>query len=449
MPCTARRGEDPSVRPAEFVRDLKPHDIPEAAVHHARRCLLDLAGVAIAGSETLMSQLVREHAVQNFAAPDGGVRLLADGRRASPVGAALAGAATIDSLDAHDGHDLTKGHAGAAVLPALLAFADTEGELTGAEFITRLVIGYEIGIRAGIALHATAPDYHTSGAWNALGCAAIGARSSDLDTDGITHALGIAEYHGPRSQMMRCIEHPTMVKDGSAWGATAGVSAVLLAARGFTGAPAATTMTGDPWDDLGSNWRIGEQYLKPYPVCRWAHPAVRAAIDAVRRHELRAEDVDSIEVITFDPATRLTVRAPGSTEQAQYSLPFSVALAVVHGRLDPAELTSDDPRVRRLAEHLVVRENPDFTRRFPAERLASVRLTLAAGRTVESPVRAARGGPDDPLSDAELRDKALRYAAPVLGAGRARHIHELVHDLPAAPDARPLLNALLSARESF
>ncbi len=89
-----------------------------------------------------------------------------------------------------------------------------------------------------MALHATAADYHNSGAWNALACAAIVARALRLSPRAIEHALGIAEYQGPRGLMMRCIEHPTMGKDGSGWGAMTGVSAGLLAAEGFTGAPA-------------------------------------------------------------------------------------------------------------------------------------------------------------------------------------------------------------------
>ena len=59
-----------------------------------------------------------------------------------------------------------------------------------------------------------------------------------LDDERLRHAFGIAEYHGPRSQMMRCIDFPTMVKDGSDWGAAVGVSAAYLARDGFTGAPA-------------------------------------------------------------------------------------------------------------------------------------------------------------------------------------------------------------------
>ena len=82
--------------------------------------------------------------------------------------------------------------------------------------------------------------------------------------------------------MMRVIDAPTMVKDGSGWGAMAGGSAAYLAAEGFTGAPAVTVEgddVSDLWDDLGQIWRIKEQYYKHYPICRWAQPPVQAVLD--------------------------------------------------------------------------------------------------------------------------------------------------------------------------
>ena len=89
----------------------------------------------------------------------------------------------------------------------------------GAGFLATLLTGYEIACRAGRALHGTTSDYHTSGAWGAVSSAGLYARLMGLDRGRTREALGIAEYHGPRSQMMRCIDHPTMVKDGSGWGA--------------------------------------------------------------------------------------------------------------------------------------------------------------------------------------------------------------------------------------
>src|SRR5215470_2395180 len=271
----------------EFVRHVVFRDLPADVVEQAKRCLLDLIGVAAAGSRTRASAIADAYAATQMCGADRDARILFDGRRASLAGAAFAGASTIDSIDAHDGHPLTKGHAGAAILPALLAVIDgaKSGEpaaaVDGRELLTSLVIGYEIATRAGIALHATVPDYHCSGAWNALGCASVAGRLLALDAARIREALGVAEYFAPRGQMLRTCDSPTMVKDGTGWGAHIGISAALLARDGFTGAPAATVEREDAhglWTDLGTRWRIREQYFKAYPVCRWAQPAVEAAL---------------------------------------------------------------------------------------------------------------------------------------------------------------------------
>jgi len=223
-----------------FVLETSRRDIPDDTFAFAQRCLLDLLGVAAAGRTTALSQIIHGHAIDHFGAGSHASPLLFDGRIASPAGAALAGGMTIDSIDAHDGHKITKGHTGAHQLPTILAMSSALGLDDPIEFLTSLVVAYEFATRAGIALHATAPDYHTSGAWGAVGAAAIGSRQLGLSQAATFEAMGIAEYHGPRSQMMRVIDHPTMLKDGSGWGAMAGVSAAWLAADGFTGAPAVT-----------------------------------------------------------------------------------------------------------------------------------------------------------------------------------------------------------------
>lgn len=164
-----------------------------------------------------------------------------DGRRVSPAGAAMAGAFLVDLVDAHDGTSHNKGHAGSAIFPSLLAVADTmlaEGrQITGQEFAVWSAVAYEICYRVGQVQHATCADYHTSGAWTAVGVAAAVARMLGLSREAIRHAAGIGEYHGPRSQMMRCIDHPTMLRDGVGWGAPSGVTAAYLAREGFTRRP--------------------------------------------------------------------------------------------------------------------------------------------------------------------------------------------------------------------
>ena len=353
------------------------------------------------------------------------------------AGSAFAGAATIDAFDAHDGHVLTKGHAGVAVLPALLAFAEGRS-LDGREFLTCLVLGYEVATRAGMALHASVPDFHCSGAWNSLGAAAVGARVLRLDDARIAHALGIAEYWGPRGQIMRVCESPTMLKDGSSWGAHAGVMAALLAAEGFTGAPAITVERQPAvWSDLGSRWRILEQYFKAYPVCRWAQPAIEGALALKREHGFAADDIAAIAIESFREAVDLgsRCRTPSASDEAQYSLPYPVAAALVHDAVGAREIDAAgrDAPVDRLVSVTKVVEVDEFSRRFPAERWARVRIALRDGRSFVSSPAQARGGPENPLPDGEIADKFHAFADPVLGAQRAAHIASLVHRLAGDP----------------
>ncbi|RAR64372.1 2-methylcitrate dehydratase PrpD [Onishia taeanensis] len=428
--------------PLAWMHRVDLSTLDEADLHQAKRCLLDLLGVAAGATRTALA----DKAARFVTTQHGGDRplLFAPGQ-ASPTGVALHGAWLIDALDAHDGQVLTKGHSGVALLPGLLALPEV-AQLSGRDFLALLVYGYEIATRAGIALHAQSPDYHTSGAWNALGVAAVAARLRGFDIETLHHALGIAEFYGPRSQMMRCIDHPTMLKDGSGWGAMTGISAALLAEEGFSGAPALTVtapQVASIWQDLGERWYVHEQYFKAYPVCRWAQPAVEAvlALPADKRDPAR---IARIEIATFHEGKRLHVTHPATTEQAQYSLPWSVACALGRGTVDVAgvcdELEALD--LKALASKVEIHEDEAFNARFPAERWARAKLHLDSGEVIESADFEARGNPDKPLSDAEVIDKYQALAEPVLGE-RATRLREVVMSLEAR-NASELLG-LLSA----
>ena len=435
---------------AAFIHELKWEDIPDEARLQARRCLLDTLGVAVGGRRTELSRIIHDYAAAVYGGP--GARLWLDGREVSPPGAALANGMTIDALDIHDGHRLVKGHASVALVPATLATLGLDASgvtpITGREFLTTLVVGWEVALRAGIALHGTAGDYHSSGAWSALGCVAVTARRLGLGAEATRHALGIAEYHGPRSQIMRCVDHPTMLKDGSGWGAMAGVSAGLLARAGFTGAPALTVEgadVADVWSDLGRTWRTAEQDFKPYAVCYWAQPAIAGALRLQRAHHLPLESIRRIRVSTFREAAHLTSHEPRTTEEAQYSLPFPVAAALVQGRLGADELTGEalrDPRVLSLSARVELVDEPDYDRRFPVERIARVRIDTDGGDTFDSgEAEALWDGPGLP-ADGELREKFRWLTRGHLAASRAAALEEAAWDCADLPDAAALLSLL-------
>jgi 2-methylcitrate dehydratase PrpD len=251
--------------------------------------------------------------------------------------------------------------------------------------------------------------------------------------------------------MMRVIDHPTMLKDGSGWGAMAGVSAAYLAADGFTGAPAITV--NDPaldhiWSDLGSHWIIADQYYKPHPVCRWAQPSVEAALTLRREHDVQTADIERVEVATFHEAARLATAEPETTEQAQYSLPFPVAAVLTRGRLGADEITSglQDEVIRSLSRRVVITEDDAHNVAFPARRFARVTLVLHDGRRLTSDDTEPRGDPRGELAvgDAEVRAKFHALATPIVGADRAHAIESAIAGLLTA-GLDPLLDAITAA----
>ena len=444
----------------DFIHDAQWHDLPPDVQRQAHRCLLDTLGAAIAGRQTRLSRIIHSFSAANFAGR--GAYLWLDGREVSPPGAALANGMTIDALDIHDGSNDVKGHAGVAVVPSLLALQslrqkdlhnhDERGP-DGRELLTALVIGYEVALRAGVALHATACDYHTSGAWNAIGGAAVAARRLRLDDAQTRHALGIAEYHGPRSPMMRGIDFPTMLKDGSGWGVMAGVSAGLLAREGFTGAPAETVEGADTdalWRDLGQRWRVADLYFKPYAVCRWAQPAITAALSLQESRPFPFEDVEEIRVHTFGEAVRLSQRRPRTTEEAQYSLPFPLAAALVYGELGWAQLDEaalQDPRVLSLADRVQLIEAPDLSARFPSHRFARLEIAMRDGAVLTSRQFEAPWEKENPPGDEALREKFRRLASG-LSPERVMRLETMLWHCADVADANDLIAELAPPPEA-
>lgn len=445
----------------DFSLDLTLSDIPDDVIARAEDLLLDTIGVAASALDTDAAGIARDMAESLFMPgdPNHAGRMLFDGRPVSLAGACYASATQIDSLDAHDGYLPVKGHAGVALVPAVLHFADAaclqRRRVTGADMLSALIVGYEIACRAGAALHATVSDYHTSGAWNALGVAAIGARLLGLSKDQLRQAWGIAEYHGPRSQMMREIDNPSMLHDGSGWGALAGTTAVILAQNGYRGAPAVTIEREDAaphWQGLGTDWLVTQQYVKPHPVCFWAQSVVTAALRLRERHGVSAPDIDRVTIETFHESARLSAAMPRSTAEAQYSLAFPTAAALVRNRCGPDEVKGSglsDPDIEALLARISVSESDAFNAVFPNQRFSALTLHLKDGRVLESGPMEPRGAPTDPLSRADIVEKFYDHAEPVLGLERTGAIRDAVFGLKDRPDPGELLSDLLVAADGF
>jgi 2-methylcitrate dehydratase PrpD len=426
--------EDRFRRIAEFVRI---ETFPESAMQMAAALLVDTVGVAAGAANLEVAHIARDFAVEFQAAgnPARSARLMFDARRASLPGAAFAAATMIDNLDGHDGYNPTKGHIGCAIVPALFAFSELNPELRGREALAAMVMAYEFSARAAISLHASVSDYHTSGAWNALGTAALGCRMMDARNEQLRQAIGIAEYHGPRSQMMREIDNPTMLHDGSGMGAMVGTSAVFLALAGFTGAPAITVeghAASEHWEDLGNFWTIEHNYIKPYPICRWAHAAIDCVRNIMLETDFTADDVASVSVETFQEAARLYPGMPDTTSKAQYSLAFAVATMLHFGRIGPEHISGaalDNPAIAQTVKRISVSEQERHSSRFPKGRWSNITIILKDGTVLKSGDVHARGGPESPMTSGEIEAKFMAMCQGSLGQKRSEAVWKTGYNL--------------------
>lgn len=426
----------------EFCRDFDFLDAPPNTRAIVQNSLLDIVGVMAGAANNDTSVAMRRFAERHYPAGTYSSRLIFGGPRINVLGAAWAGGFSADSLDAHEGHFKSKGHAGATVVPALLALADAlhdqHQSISGHELLSALCIGYETALRAGSALMATSPTYHASGGFSAMGVVCAGARLLRLDEPTFRHALGIAEYFSARCPMMRVVQAPTMLRDAHGAGAFTGLNALFMAMEGITGAPAETVddvTVAEHWTDIGQRWEIDSQYFKPWPVCRWAQPALTAMLELQRENpRLNADAIETVRVETFFESMCLQGHTPRDADQAQYALAFPLAALIVRGKVGPEEVTGEAifaPDILALSARIEIVEAADISARFPDEILSRLTVTLKNGEVLVTPLTAARGDPETPLSANELSDKFDLFARG-LGDERSAAVKSAISNIAQA-----------------
>lgn len=440
-----KAGQDLIAHVLQFIRQTRWQQLPQAVQHQSRRCLLDALGALIAGAVTPAARLVTEVACSQFQGDE--ATILFHGSRVSAAGAALANGFSGNALDVDDGYRLVKGHPGACVLPVVLAAAETESVCSGKDFLTALLIGYEIGIRCGRIRHATYTTYHSSGSWGAIAGAAAGGRLLNLDTETLRHALGAAEYHAPIAPMMKGIETPSMCKDSIGWGTMVAMLSVLMARKGFTGITPLFADTPDPdWiTGLGQDWQIARLYFKPYTACRWAQPAVDGARHLQREFNLKIEDIRAIRIRTFAAACALHTRPPANTEEAQYNIAFPVAAALVDGEVGPRQVLPPrifDPTILSVLSRVSTEIDDDIEAAFPEKTFAEVIVETESGRSLSSGLTQPRWEPPHCLpTDRELETKFSRLVSPVLGDKSAEKLMNMVWHFEEMEQAVDLIAA--------
>jgi 2-methylcitrate dehydratase PrpD len=404
---------------ADFIQDVQADNLPASAFIAAKRCLLDLTGAAISGCDAVSTTALRNLARKRHA--PGTAAVWFDGPEKDGLcaaGAALANSGAASALDLDDGHRAAAGHPGAAMIPAALAVAQETGA-NGPELLAAIALGYEVGIRVSAARDFDRQDTLSTGRWSAYGAAAAAGRLRKTLPDRLAQALSVAGVLSPGlsaagySRVMG-----NSAKEGIPWSAYTGLTALDLAESGFTG-PLDILDHPDYYDSkkiaegLGERFAIESVYFKPYGCCRWIHAALDSLRSIQETHGVAGDRILEIKVETFGRALMLNNHpAPESIESAQYSIPFCLALAAIHGgeALLPFQPDSlADERVITLAKKVFLRMDPTLDRTFPAATPARVTVKTANG-IFQSEQRHPLGDPANPMDDAALRVKFRRLS---------------------------------------
>ena len=415
-------------RLADWICDLQHSDIPAAVRAIATNCLLDTIGVAFAGAATAVARTAR--AIAMDAGSRGDAAVVGIPQLFSAPAAAFVNGASAHALDFDDNCYAGFVHGSAVIAPAAIAVAQKRNA-SGSDLLTAFIVGSECEYAVGAATNSILYDqgWWTTGVLGPIGACAAAAWLLKLDRKQTASALGLAV--AGTGGLKACFgTDAKALMAGRA--AEAGVVAALLAAQGaggphdafehwngFTGlfnhgefnvAMIAQLGSGSPWfmESPGVD-------LKRIPLCLSSHAAVDAAMAIVNRHGIL---VDEIEEIVCDVPqivfANLIYNKPATRQEAQFSIPFAVAVSLLYGTVELAHLDGavlQEPRVIELMKRVKMTVGPRWSLAGACEAApegANV-LIKAAGRDwVEGFQAYARGAAQCPMRQEEIDGKFMK-----------------------------------------
>jgi 2-methylcitrate dehydratase PrpD len=433
-----------------------PDEVREAAVLH----LLDTAGCALAALGTGEGMEAAAVMAGQGGAPE--ATAVGSRQRIPSSSAALVNGMAAHALDFDDTHEQAICHVGTVVGPAALAAAEKVGA-SGSDLVTAFVAGSEVVCRLGMAAPRAfhARGFHPTSVCGVFGAATAAARLLGLGEQQATAALGLAGSLASGIFEYLADGSPTKPLHAG-WAAHGGVLAAELARAGARGP--ATVVEGrfglyathaeggvpaeleQQLADLGERWETPAIAFKPYPACHFLHTAVDAAVEAASaRPGLGPGDIAEIAVrvpsagvpLVLEPAADKP--SPRTPYDAKFSLPYSVAFRLVHGRLDVTSYTAEairDEAVQTLAARTTYTPWPDAE--APSPFAGAAELVLRDGTRLAATVEHPRGSRANPMTPAEVREKFTANAGLALPAGEAEALAARLLALDGAPDVRSL-----------
>lgn len=413
-----------------------------------RQCVLDTIGVAIAGADEDVTRIVRGFCLREGGTP--AARLIWEGSRVAVRQAALVNGTAAHALDYDDCNLTMPGHVSAAVLPAVLALADSR-RASGQDLITAFAAGYEAGCSVGAMLAPGHYDrgFHATGTNGTLGAAAACARLLGLDVGGTAHALSIAATMASGLKGL----FGTMSKPFHAGRASEnGVLAAELAAAGFEargdgiecrqGFADTHTPTYDPGM---ARWRppsgrhLHDNLFKYHAACYGTHGVIESAL--LLREKLGA-DVSRIESLLLEVAHEndktCNIAHPVSSAEARFSMRHTVGMALLGHDTSAADAygagSLSDDRIAHLRSVTSVSFIPEVNIAH-----SFITATLQDGRTVRVGYDAGTPASDLIAQREKLIRKFRALVTPVLGEANVTRLVDAIGNLDSMPDVSELL----------
>ena len=451
---------------ARFVAHLRYADIPEAVRARIKLLILDSLGCAIYGAGLEWSRIL----IDTLARLDrsGDCVVWGTRNRFSAPHAALANGTLVQSFELDDVHRAGVLHVGAVTLPALIAVSEVRPGMTGRDFLTAAVAGYEIGPRVGLCMgpEHIGQGWHSGATLGVFSAAAGAAAGLKLPEDKTVHALGIA---GTQSAGLMAAQYGAMVKRMHAGRSSqSGLYGALLAEAGFTGIAdvfesgyggfcSTFSRSHDRFDlaeltaGLGERWETLRVALKFYSCVGSNHTTLDAIRDLQAQRPFGAADVERIVVhgsqVTVDHVG-WAYRPEGLTS-AQLNLPFCVATLLLEGDVfvdQFSEAVVADPARIALAAKVEVRHDPAITARGRDYRhMVRVEVRLKDGAHLERTVETPRGSESQFATTEQVVAKFDKLAAHAIPRARIERIRDTVLEIDSLAEASVLAERLAAA----
>ena len=313
---------------AEFVASTQPDD---DVLTKTAQILVDSVGAIVGGaSEPEVGALV----ARLTSGSSGTAAVVGTGRTTAPATAALLNGTAGTTLEMDEGNQFCKGHPGMHVIPAALAEA-SGGTVSGRDLLCAIALGYEAAARVGIAT-ALRPSMHPHGTWGGIGAVVAVLRLRGASAGEMREGMNIAANLGLTTSRR------TMLEGGTVRNVFAGVSnqmgllAADLVASGYCADSDGVghvfgKVASDSFEpsrlteQLGTRWEVRRNYFKTHSCCRYNH-ATLDVLQQIRREnpDLRAADVDRVEVETYGLAVELDDPAPRNVwpRSSRFPLPW-------------------------------------------------------------------------------------------------------------------------------